>query len=212
MEIIINVQAGIASRQEFFHRAFKEMFPKSGVKFLLTHMSNEGLEDTNSNKNVVALRSLDKEIKSYVIKNPDANDSALYKSRYEPALSLLSQIFDYVLSEELEEFLFIDMEYLEAEPETALEYVKDFLQLDLQKNPKFSVDLVLSKLSTDFSERRGNKLKYGYKYHLKQTEEQIDSLDLSEISSSHLEKLAELQEKYDAIVEKAYGRVVAPNS
>jgi hypothetical protein len=212
MEIIINVQAGIASRQEFFHRAFKEMFPKSGVKFLLTHMSNEGLEDANSNKNVVALRSLDKEIKSYVIKNPDANDLALYRSRYEVALSLLSQIFDYVLSEELEEFLFIDMEYLEAEPETALESVKDFLQLDLQKNPKFSVDLVSSKLSTDFSERRGNKLKYGYKYHLKQTEEQIDSLDLSEISSSYLKKLAELQEKYDAIVEKAYGRVVAPNN
>lgn len=212
MEIIINVQAGIASRQEFFHRAFKEMFPKSGVKFLLTHMSNEGLEDTNSNKNVVALRSLDKEIKSYVIKNPDAEDSPMYQYRYGVALSTLGLIYDYILSEELEDFLFIDMEYLEAEPVTALESVKDFLQLDLQKNPKFSVDSVLAELSTDFNERRSNKLMHGYKYHLKQTEEQIDSLDLSEISSNHLEKLAELQEKYNAIVEKAYGRVVAPNS
>jgi hypothetical protein len=212
METIINVQAGIASRQEFFHRAFNEMFPKSGVRVLLTDKSNENLENTNSNKHVVALRSVDKEIKSYVLKNPDVEDSALYEPRYRYAIDQLSPIYDYVLSEELEDFLFIDMEYLEAEPATALESVKDFLQLDLQKNPNFSVDSVLAELSIDFSERRGNKLKYGYKYHLKQTEEQIDSLDLSEISSSHLEKLAELQEKYDAIVEKAYGKVVAPNS
>jgi hypothetical protein len=212
METVINVQAGIASRQVFFHKAFKELFPKSEVKFLLTHMSNEGLEDTNSNKHVVALRSLDKEIKSYVIKNPDADDSALYRSRCEFALSLLSQIFDYVLSEELEEFLFIDMEYLEAEPETALESVKDFLQLDLQKNPNFSVDLVLAEMSADSSQRRNNKLKHGYKYQLRQSEEQMDSLDLSEISINYSEKIVELQEKYNAIMEKAYGKVVAPNS
>ena len=212
METIIDVQAGIASRQEFFHRAFKEMFPKSGLRVLLTHMLNQNPENTESRKYVVALRSLDKELKSYVIKNPDVEDSVLYESRYKDALSRLGEIYDYILSEELENFLFIDMEYLEAEPETALESVKDFLQLELQKNPNFSKDLVLDALSIDFNERRGNKLINGYKQHLRQTDEDLDSVDLSEISSNYSVELSGLQEKYNSIMEKAYGKVVAPNN
>lgn len=213
MQTIIRVYSGVASKQVSLFNSFRELFPKSGVRI----SSCSDLEFDNPNNQdtdmyVVALRSIDKEIKSLVLGDPKSESEALFLARYKTAVVRLNTIYDRVLTEPIREFTFFDMDYLESNPEQSLELLKEALGLDLEKNRLFSADSVNSKNLMDLSQRAGRGRSVGYNPSLIQTSEDLEEINLSEIYSSYENDLESLQIKYNSIVEKAKSRVVLPKN